>query len=839
MLPVVQLDNKGLYTFPNQIGTQVPPGAMTVANNIDIDRTGIAETRRGFDFYGDLLSAPAIKGYNYDQTLLWYLNSGKLVYDSDGAGTWVTYAGTFFPPTGSYLFSTQSSGNFYFVTNNGPYKLDSVTGTPRLSGVPEALDINGAISGPGNAVFDNSQVGYQVLFGYVDANSNLILGSPSEFLFITNTSGSTQQVTLNITIPNGLSTQYFVQIYRTANTNSATVPPGNTFQLAIEHQLTAGEIAAKTLTIIDNIPDSLLGAFIYTADGQPFNFPNSVPPLSLDLTTFQNMTFYANYHTIQNVDVTLDSVGAPFGLQVGDTFSITDIAGPTTYTYTGAAANNAAARQFAIVTTGTIAQNIDATARNLVAMINQDPANTLFYAYYITGENILPGAISIKAQNLQQGQFYINSSRQTPWTPAIPAAGSSYISSNNARPNGFIVSKIGQPEAAPLAFEYLLQAGTINIIIYRVIALQDAVYAFTNGGIFRITGSDPTALQTLLFDSSAILFGINTPDILNNSIYYFSTQGECAVSSGGNQIMSRNIERDLLILAALPPFPSIAFSCAYESDRAYFLFTNTSENPNSVIQEYRYNWITQTHTLWTREATAAIVSQAVNKLFFADNLGNIFRERKTFTNADYADERRTVTITSTFVNPPTHVGDTITLASSANVVIGDVIQQTVLGVLYSTQVTDNNTITNVLNVRDATGFTPGAAFDFRSIMTSITYCPIHGGFSEYVKKFTLWEFYFSNADFDSIPVSMSSDWSPAPETVNLVPVTASGWGTQAWGTFPWGVGVITAQIIPTWPTKNTNYAHWVIINLQLTQAFTALSLDGIALTFDITSTRGR
>ena len=103
----------------------------------------------------------------------------------------------------------------------------------------------------------------------------------------------------------------------------------------------------------------------------------------------------------------------------------------------------------------------------------------------------------------------------------------------------------------------------------------------------------------------------------------------------------------------------------------------------------------------------------------------------------------------------------------------------------------------------------------------------------------MWEFYFSNADFNEIPVDMSSDWSPTPETVNLVPRTLSGWGTLPWGTFPWGSGIITAQIIPTWPTKNTNYAHWVVISLNLTQAFTALSLDGIALTFDIISTRGR
>jgi hypothetical protein len=50
----------GLYTFPNQL-SQVPPGAMTIASNINIDRPGVAETRRGFEFYGTTLAANAIK----------------------------------------------------------------------------------------------------------------------------------------------------------------------------------------------------------------------------------------------------------------------------------------------------------------------------------------------------------------------------------------------------------------------------------------------------------------------------------------------------------------------------------------------------------------------------------------------------------------------------------------------------------------------------------------------------------------------------------------------------------------------------------------------------------
>ncbi len=832
MLPVVQLDSKGLYTFVNPL-SQVPPGAMLVANNIDIDRPGISETRRGFEFYGIALTDYALKGYVYDQTLLWYLHDAHLTYDSDGAGTWQNYSGSYFPPSGGYVFSTQSNGNFYFTTNNGVYKLDSVTATPRLSGVPGALDIQGAISGAGNAIVNSSQVGYQVLFGYLDANGNLILGAPSEFLFVSNSSGSTQTVTLHITIPDGLTTQYFVQVYRTANTNSLSVPPGNNFQLIIEHQLTSGEIAAKTLTITDNVPDSLLGAFIYTADGQPTNFPNNVAPLSFDITTFQGMTFYVNYSTIQTADITLDAVGATLGLQIGDTISFTDTGGPTTYTYTGAAANNAAIREFKIDTAGTIAQNIDATARNLVAMINQDPANTLFYAYYITGENILPGAITIKARNLQQIQFYINSSRQTCWTPPIPLAGSSYISSNDSVPNGFLVSKINQPEAVPAAFAYTLQAGNINIIIYRMIALQDAVYAFTTGGIFRITGNDPTSLQTLLFGSSALILGLNTPQLLNNSIYYDSTPGICSVSSGGNQIMSRNIERDLLEISELPNYVSVVFGCSYESDRAYFLFTNNTEDDTQVVQEYRYNWITQTYTLWTRPTTAAIVSSAVDRLFFADSTKRIYKERKLFNISDYADESFVITIST--INTALN---TFALVSSVGINIGDVITQVSGTITYSTQVTANDTGTNTVTVKDVSNFIAGAARDYKSIPVFLTFAPIHGGFAEYVKKWTSWQFFFSTADFDRLTLTMSSDWSIAAETVDLRPIVAGGWGTQPWGTFPWGVSTIKPQMIPTWPSPNTNYSHWINISLTLNQAFTSLALDGLSATFDIISTRG-
>lgn len=833
MLPVVQLDNKGLYTFNNLL-SQVPPGAMTIANNIVIDRPGIAETRRGFDFYGTTLPSPGVKGFVYLSKLLWYCSGGQLVYDSNAAGTWVTYSGSFFPPSGNFVNSTQANGNFYFTTNNGVYKIAGLTGTPAQAGSPPALDLAAASAGAGSAVINNSQVAYAVLWGYTDANNNLILGAPSSWAFLTNSSGGTINVTLTVTIPATITTSYFLQVYRTPATASSSTIPGNNFQLALVYSPSSTDISNKSATITDTIPDSLLGAYLYTADGQPNNLPNTQPPLCQDICTFNGMTFYINWQTIQQLNITLDAVGASAGIQSGDTVTLTDSGSLTAYTYTGAGSNNAATRAFKVDTSGTISQNIDNTARNLSAMINQDPNNSLWYAYYQTGTNVLPGSIIITARNLQQGTFYINSSRTTCWTPVIPTSGSTYLSGNLSQSGHFIPSKVNQPEACPLAYDTPVATGNTSVVLYRGLALQDAVYLFTNAGVFRVTGTDPTSLQVILFDSSALLVGLQTPEILNNSIYYYSTQGICSVSSGGNQIVSRNVERDVIQLSALSNFASLAYGCAYESDRKYMLFSPSSGADSIAQQEFIYNWITQAWTLWTRACGAAIVNQSVNKLYVTDGSSNVFQERKNFQNSDYADERYTVTINSTNTT-----ANTITLASSVNVMIGDTLQQTVSGTQYTTQVTGNNTVSGVINVSSAAGFAAGTADDYRAIATRIRYAPVTCGFPQYNKRYLVWDFAFENANFSTITAAFSTDYVIGQETQTLTPQTSGGFGTLAWGTFPWGVSTFPEQVIPCWPTTNTAWAHWVVIELDLQQAFTSLALNGISATFDIESTRGR
>lgn len=835
MLPIVQLDSKGLYTYPNPL-SQVPPGALSIAQNVVIDRPGIVETRRGFDYYGTALPSAAVKAFVYMSRLLFYCFDGELVYDSDGSGTWVTYSGLYSPPSGSFINSTQANGNFYYTTNNGVYKIDALTGTPRKAGAPEGLDVTLAVSGIGTAVPTGSQVAYALVWGYVDSNDNLILGAPTQWAYYINTSGSTNDISVTTTIPSEVTTSYFVQIYRTQSTSSASIVPGNTFQLAAQYTPTGTDISNKYVTVIDSTPDSLLGAYLYTADGQPSNLPNTPPPLCIDVANYNSMNFYINFSTLQQATFTLAAVGGASGIVNNDTFTITDQAGALTRVYTAKGSNAFASQQFGRVTSGTIAEQIDGTARNLVSCINQDSGNTLWYAYYQTGTNILPGAVILKAKNLQTGAFYLNSSRTTCWTPALPTSGQTYISSNTTTTDSFMVSKVAEPEAVPVAYTIPVQSGNLSISLYRGLALQDAIYIFSNGGVFRVTGSDPTNLQVILFDSSALLVGLQTPVILNNSIYYYATQGICNVSSGGNQILSRNVERDIIQISTLSNFTSLAFGCPYESDRKFFLFSPSNSSDAVCTQQYVYNWITTAFTLWTRSASAAIVNQSTNKMYMADGEGNVFEERKTYSNIDYSDEEVAIIINSIDTS-----NSQMTLADSTQVLIGDIIQQETLGTQYSTQVTGNNTTTGVISVSETTGFVTGSADDFRSITTLLQYTPLTCGFPMNMKKFSNWKFAFTNANFDSIQVTFTSDLYSVPETVVLTPINTGGWGAEpgGFGSNPWGVSSAIEQFLSCNPTLNTSYARYIIVKMSLTQAFTSLAFDGLMGSFDVVSNRGR
>lgn len=122
---------------------------------------------------------------------------------------------------GVRIKSIEQNGNLYFTTNEGIKKISALDAsqfsntTITNAGGVKSLDIKLDINNSAGFFLNNNVLGYRVVWGIKDANSNLILGAPSQRAVILNTTGSAVTVDVTIPIPREITTAYFFQIYRT------------------------------------------------------------------------------------------------------------------------------------------------------------------------------------------------------------------------------------------------------------------------------------------------------------------------------------------------------------------------------------------------------------------------------------------------------------------------------------------------------------------------------------------------------------------------------------------------------------------------------------------------
>lgn len=223
-------------------------------------------------------------------------------------------------------------------------------------------------------------------------------------------------VDLTFTIPAGITTAYFYQVYRTALTSSddvvvlSTLDPGDECQLVFEANPSSSEISTGYITYHDITPDSFRGANLYTNPntGDGILQANEVPPLAKDICLFKEYTFYANTETKQRMNISLLSVVD----MVADQSTITITDGSTVNTYTFSASENIGAKKVLISTLSTPAQQVDESARSLVRVINRNSSD-IVYAYYLSGPTDVPGLILLEARTLGEDKFYISANSDT------------------------------------------------------------------------------------------------------------------------------------------------------------------------------------------------------------------------------------------------------------------------------------------------------------------------------------------------------------------------------------------------------------------------------------------
>lgn len=478
----LDLQLRGLYTAPNNL-SGVPAGALEVATNLVLNAKNLAESRRGQTQYGDPLTLSGDeqvnKLFNYSSSLITNY-ADKMAYDS-GDGVWVDYSGTYEAPSSTNkIRSLEALRNFYFTSSTGIKKIDALTSTPRAAGAPRALGGSYSLSANPGFLIADTAVAYRIVWGYIDANNNLILGAPSQRLVVVNDTMTDYDVTLTYTIPDTITTEYFYQIYRSNASATAADEPSDELQLVIQGNPSSSEITAKEFTVTDATPYSLMRAALYTNPSQEgIANSNFQPPLAADMDIFKNCAFYANTTQKQTMSLALISVESPsFGYLVDATVDthtnfildgITDttdlrvgmravgtgipvnaeivsvdsatqvtlsLATTATATvsvefqdrftlggvdYWGGTTQNASTNTFLVDVSSTPGQNINNTAINLVEIINTSASNTTIYAYYVSALEDLPGQMLFEERSIGGAVFTATSSAGTSFSPPLPA----------------------------------------------------------------------------------------------------------------------------------------------------------------------------------------------------------------------------------------------------------------------------------------------------------------------------------------------------------------------------------------------------------------------------------
>jgi hypothetical protein len=465
---------------------------------------------------------------------------------------------------------------------------------------------------------------------------------------------TTQQVKLTITIPKGVTQDYFYQVYRTSESAALDVQPDENYQLVYESNPTLDQIQQGLLTVVDITPNEFRGAALYQNPGQEGDAQaNEQPPFALDLSLYSNMLFYANTKTKQTLE--FDLVGLdPLSAGVTGSNLIFDN-GIDTFTITFSSTTEDATNGVALLDldpTKSVSQRVDSTARSIVRTVNRFTDNSFLSAYYTSIPTGVPGKILLESITVSLPEFSITAQNSTmvvdgntvsAYSPELINA---ETSDNEVKPNRIYYSKLQEPEAVPLLNFFNIGGG--DNVIYRIQSLRDGLFIFSDEGIFKIVGDTPDSLSLSQFDNTAI---IKAPESLakgNNQIFLFTDQGICTVSDSGVNIISRYIEDKLLKLLdpSYTNFQSSTFGVFYQVDRKYVIFTVENTTDSVATQAFTYNVLTGSWVRWPISKTCGIVNTYDQRLYFgASDTNFLEQERKDFSYRDHADREYSRIIT--------------------------------------------------------------------------------------------------------------------------------------------------------------------------------------------------
>lgn len=313
-----QVPISGLATNPNPVA--LPAGSCSVANNVVLRRPGVISALPAQDPYAFTVNdGPAdtafpvrlFAEFNRQYAIAVEkqpadANATILRFSDDSVLKTSMALGT---TTRNFRFDPGATQHNYvrdrhiFTEHSAPVVVDTSgaahSTTARPAGLPPPTLFGLALDTVNNEyLLTGNYVAYRAVYRRVFDTFTLV-SAPTPTNILHNTAGASRSVRINtqFVASEPIQPGDFVDFYRTPQ--KATVNElGDNFSLVFSYQITAADIAAHTTTttLWDPTAETSLSAGepLYTNDSQQgAGQANLMPPASVDVETFNDVTFYA------------------------------------------------------------------------------------------------------------------------------------------------------------------------------------------------------------------------------------------------------------------------------------------------------------------------------------------------------------------------------------------------------------------------------------------------------------------------------------------------------------------------------------------------------------------
>lgn len=475
-----------------------------------------------------------------------------------------------------------------------------------------------------------------------------------------------------------------------------------------------------TMVFTDSLPDSLLGAALYTNPQQEGILQANVqPPSCRDICEFKGSLFYSNVNLPPRVIATLLAVGAPSGLQASDTFTMGGL------TYTAGSTEDVNTGTFKRYTDGTPSQNVQKTAGSIARVVNRRPDNSTHIAYALLGTQDEPGKLIFQRRTYGVDVSWDPTGGSQPrvsaWSPGTAQTGS-----GESQANAIYWSKSKQPDAVP--FLSFARLGSADKQILRTIPTRDSIFILKEDGVWRLSGDGPSTFRVDPVDNTLECVAPETALSLDGTCFVLTEQGVVRITETGIVVVSRGIEpviQPKIAQALRSTTKATAFAVGYESDRKYMLWLPTAPSQESNPEAYIYDLFTDSWVHRNDQFSAGLVNPSDDLLYCGEG-STIYKERKTYVaQNDNCDKSVSATINSVNVG-----AQTVTLADASFVEVGDGIGQgggeTPDKYALVMSIAGNVlTMDRPLTASEPADFTTGACLIFKGIATATQWSPLY------------------------------------------------------------------------------------------------------------------